>query len=239
MSPTTRAAVAQGVERGHACAHERAGFREGEVIRNQRQSRRARDHVLGVAAVRRDAGNLARDAREELTAAAGLAFAAIAPVPADADALALFPVVDAVAERIDHADDFVSRDTRVLDRHHAFLDNRIAVADPAGLHLDAYRAATGFRNVALDELERTSRLSYLDRAHFLGHSSSPEIRFLVAWASQMAGPLNGPHSLPASGTRVHPRGTRRSRKSRAQRAPECANSRRVRAGDVRECSSTA
>ena len=68
-----------------------------------------------VAAVESDAGDLPRHAGEEIPAAAGVAPAAIAAVPADADALARLPSGHARADRIDHAGHLMARHARVLN----------------------------------------------------------------------------------------------------------------------------
>ena len=71
-----------------------------------------------------DAGDEAVLAEHEFAAAAGLAMAAMAAVPADADALAGLPVGDFGAQDIDHADDLVSGYARIgHDRPVPFLDD--------------------------------------------------------------------------------------------------------------------
>jgi hypothetical protein len=47
---------------------------------------------------------------------------------------------------------------------------RVAVADPAGLHPDAYLASPGLGDFTLDELERATPLGDLHRTH-LGHQT--------------------------------------------------------------------
>ena len=116
-SPGFGAAVAQRVEGGEAGAHQRRGVRGGQFRGHQRERGRRGDHVVGVAAVERDAGHLDSGlAGEEIAAAAGVAVAAVPRVPADADALAGLPARrDVLAHGVDHADHFVPRNARVLD----------------------------------------------------------------------------------------------------------------------------
>ena len=112
------------------------------------------DHVLAVAAVVGDAGDLAAHAGEELPAAAGVAIAAVAAVPADAHPLARLPSGDAGADRVDHPGHLMAGDARVLDsREEPLLGDRIAVADAAGLHPDPHRPGTRLRDRPLDDLE--------------------------------------------------------------------------------------
>jgi hypothetical protein len=90
-------------------------------------------------------------AGEGVAAPASVAVAAIAAVPANADALANGPSVDAPAGGIDEANDLVARHARIMDvREQAFLRYAVAVADAAGLYLDPHLVGRGFRNVAFD-----------------------------------------------------------------------------------------
>ncbi len=130
-----RAAVAKTVEGGDAGAHERRRFDRRKFLGHQSQSADGREHVFGVAAIARDAGDVGGSlAGEELAAAAVVAIAAESAVPADADALSGFPSRDAGTNRIDHADDFVSGNAWILDTgEEAVLRHGIAVANAAGL----------------------------------------------------------------------------------------------------------
>ena len=89
----------------------------GQLRGHPRERGRGGDHVVGVAAVERDAGDLhAGLAGEEVAAAAVVAVAAVPGVPADADALAgLPPRRDVLAHGVDHADHLVARDAREGD----------------------------------------------------------------------------------------------------------------------------
>ena len=162
-----RAAVAQRVERRHACTHERRGVGGGQAVGHPRERRDRRDHVLAVAAVVRDAGDRRpRDAGEELAAPARIAPPAIAAVPADADALADRPPFDVGPDRIDAADHLVPRHARQRDaRKRGQLREGIAVADSARVDRDTHGVSRGLRALALDELERTVGSRDLRDAH--------------------------------------------------------------------------
>ena len=56
-----------------------------------------------------------RTAGKEIAVAASIAVAAIAAVPAHANALAGFPSGNAWADGINHADDFMAGNARILD----------------------------------------------------------------------------------------------------------------------------
>ena len=99
-------------------------------------------HVVGVAAVEGDPGDAHVLAGDQVPAAARLAVAAVAAEPADADALADLPALDALAERRDPAGDLVAGDDREGDaRVGALLGQHVAVADAAGLDPDQRLAA--------------------------------------------------------------------------------------------------
>src|SRR4029077_3649028 len=103
---------------------------------------RGGQHVIGVAAVERNSGHLdARLTGKEVAPAARVAIAAVPPMPADSDALAGRPSGrNARPERVDDADHLVARHARVFDPGKvAFLGERIAVADAAGLNLEPDR----------------------------------------------------------------------------------------------------
>ena len=129
------------------------------------QSRGGNEHEIGVASVASETGNLPPfAARHKIAAAAGIAVAAMPAVPADSDALSDFPAENARADGVDHAGDFVSRNARVRDaRPRTFLGVFIAVADAAGLHLDAHRSCDGLRDFALHQLKRSLGSSGLER----------------------------------------------------------------------------
>ena len=176
-SPGPRAAVAKTVERGDAGAHERRRIDGRKIVGHQRQRADGREHILGVAAIARDAGNLGGSlAGEEIAAAAVIAIAAESAVPADAHSLSGFPARDVGTNRIDHADHFVSGNARILDaRKETVLRHRIAVADATSLDLDSHKAGAGLGNVAFDNFQGTARRGRLARRAFLALSSSTQV----------------------------------------------------------------
>src|SRR5581483_5446434 len=98
----------------------------------------AGDHVVGIAAVAGEAGDKAKvQASKKFAAAAVVAIAAVAGVPADTDTVADIPALHARTDFIDNADDLVAGDARVLDAGvETVLGNGVAVADAAGLNFD-------------------------------------------------------------------------------------------------------
>src|SRR5207247_6813668 len=89
-----------------------------------------------------------------------------AAVPAPARPFPLLPRGDAGAQFVNDPRDFVSRNARILNTGPlAFLREHVAVAHATGLDLDAHLPGTRLRNLALDDLERGSRLGHLRRLH--------------------------------------------------------------------------
>jgi hypothetical protein len=107
--------VAQGVEGRDSGAQQRRRIARLELRGNQRQRFERRDHVVGIAAVITDAGNLATYAGNEIAAAAGAAVAAMPAMPTHADALARLPVGHADANGVDQPDHFVARHAWISD----------------------------------------------------------------------------------------------------------------------------
>ena len=101
------AALAQRVERGDAGAQQRAGVL-GDRSSGIEASATRDDHVVGVAAVVGDARDLAVLAADHVAAPAGVAVAAVAAEPADADPLADLPGDDALADGLDAPGDLVA-----------------------------------------------------------------------------------------------------------------------------------
>src|SRR6202035_4236545 len=84
---------------------------------------------------------LQKTARDEVTAAATIAVPAVAAVPPHADAVALVPIDDALADCIDRSGDLVPGHARKRNAGPEVLDgDRVAVTDSAGLDADAYVA---------------------------------------------------------------------------------------------------
>ena len=87
-------------------------------------------------------------------------------VPSHTNPLARSPLTHARTYHIDDPGNFMSRHTRILDsRPQTLLGKNIAVADPAGLHLNQNvpHCRTGY--VPLHELQRSSRLPYFHCFH--------------------------------------------------------------------------
>ena len=135
---------------------------------NQRDGDGGRDHVIRIAAIEIDAGDLmVFGAGEEIAAAAFIAMAAMFAMPADADALAGFPFRDARADGVDDADDFVAGDAGILNAgEQAGFGNGIAMANAAGLDFDPDGAGTGLGNFAFDEFKGSVGFGNLSSAHF-------------------------------------------------------------------------
>ena len=115
-------------------------------------------------------------AGEKVAATTVVALTALAAVPADAYAIADRPTLHTVASGIDKTDDLMARHARQRDaRKHGQLGKGVAVADAAGLDLDADLAVTGLRDRTLDDLERAVGTGDLRDSH-LAHSCSCLIR---------------------------------------------------------------
>ncbi|MEY2493918.1 MAG: hypothetical protein QOJ45_410 [Verrucomicrobiota bacterium] len=135
------------------------------------QRLRRRGHVLRVTAVVRNPGREQGDlAGEEISAPTVIAVAAMSAVPAYAHSLPNVPSRDRGPDRIDHSDDLMSGDSRILDpRPRPVFDQRIAVTNATRLHLDSHPSALRFRNFPLDQLQRSLRLRDLHGSHFFCH----------------------------------------------------------------------
>ena len=87
-------------------------------------------------------------------------------MPADAHALADFPTGQAGADRVDHAGHFMSWNSRILNaRKQAILDDRVAVANAAGVNFDSQRAGPRFGDWPLDDFQRTAETRNLNSTH--------------------------------------------------------------------------
>src|SRR5882762_5565492 len=163
----TRARVAERIENGDAGTEQRRGFGSGEFFRDRSHRLSGGHHVFLVAAVVSDSGDFFVLAVNKVAAAAGIAGEIMTAVPSDADALAGLPVRYVGADGVDAAGDLVSGNARILDAGPiAFLYERVAVADAAGLDFDPDLVAGGIGNVSLDEFEITAGLADLDSFHF-------------------------------------------------------------------------
>src|SRR5262249_38970296 len=100
--------------------------------------------------------SLSAHASEEVSAAAVVARSAITAVPTDADLLAHLPTLHAGADRVNCARDFVTGNSRIRNvRKQPFLNNGIAVAYAAGVHLDPHCSRTWLRDRPFDNLKGT------------------------------------------------------------------------------------
>jgi hypothetical protein len=87
-------------------------------------------------------------------------------MPSHAYPLTGLPQRDIGADRIDAAGDLMAWHARILKSGpHAFLNQRVAVADAARFHLDANLAATRLGHGALNDFEITSGLADLHGFH--------------------------------------------------------------------------
>jgi hypothetical protein len=121
----------------------------------------------GVAAVAGDAGDAGEGlAGESVAATAMTAIATRTPEPTNPDTLADGPAFHVRAQRLDYADHFVTGDTRIGNRRHgAFHDQRIAVADAAGMHTDANLVAARVRQATLLRNKSAARFRNDHRVH--------------------------------------------------------------------------
>jgi len=163
---SARTRVAKRIENRDAGAKQRRGLGGGDVIRDGGNRLGGRNHVLRVTAVVADAGNFLVLAENEIAAAAGIASETMTAVPSDSDALAGFPIGNVRTDTVDAAGDFVSGNAWVLEAGPiAFLYERVAVADAAGLDLNPDLGATGLGNISFDEFEITAGFADLDSLH--------------------------------------------------------------------------
>src|SRR5436190_2147338 len=88
-------------------------------------------------------------------------------VPADAHALALFPVRDAITQGIDAPRDFVAWHTGILkSRPQTVFDEDIAVADATRVHFHANLSGARLGNVAFNQLKIPTGFTDLCSFHF-------------------------------------------------------------------------
>src|SRR5215213_9353517 len=132
-SPSTR--VAQRVIDRNPGAHEWSRFFCRDFIRNRRQRRRRRNHVLSIAAIEVDPRDLSIKAHRKVATTTLFAHETMATMPADTNALILGPCGDVVADGIDPSSHFMTRHTRVLKSGpQTFFDEHLAMANPTRLH---------------------------------------------------------------------------------------------------------
>src|SRR4029077_1903415 len=176
-----RAAVAQGVKRGNAGAHQRCRFGSVERFRHPRQRFHWGDHEFLIPAVKANPTNHRIRAIYEITSPARRTSSVLTTVPPDADALALLPVVYPRPRLVDHAGYFVSGHTRIRDAgKESFFGDHIAVTDATGLNADPHLSRARGRDFALHDFKVRSRFGHLHGFHF-GHLSSPLSSIPFKW----------------------------------------------------------
>jgi hypothetical protein len=113
---TSRTAVSQRVEGRHASAHQRCAINRREFIRHKCQRLSRSNHVFGIPAIERNScGEQCLGAGKKFAAPTVIAITAVASVPAYPDALASFPRLHTLAHGIHDANNFMSRNTRILN----------------------------------------------------------------------------------------------------------------------------
>jgi hypothetical protein len=113
---TSRTAVSQRVESRYARAHQRRAVNDRELLGHKRQRFSRRNHVFAVAAIERNPRDEQRhSAGKKLASPALITITAVATVPANADALASFPRLHAFADSVNDTNDFMSRNSRILN----------------------------------------------------------------------------------------------------------------------------
>ena len=153
--PGIRTGFAQCVIGGDAGAHQRSSFRRVDLLRHGRHGGFGCNHVLSETAVETGGGRGARGAVGKFPFAAGFAVRTITAVPAHANALARLEELDAGADFLHAARHFMPRDAGELHaRPLPFLENLVAMANAAGVHLDQHLIRSGFGDWAFDEFER-------------------------------------------------------------------------------------
>jgi hypothetical protein len=110
------AAVAQTIEGGDPGAHERSGLLGGQLFRHQGESRRGRNHIVSIATIPGNTGDLGASLTgKKVPLTATVAITAVAAVPTNADSLANRPSGNVLANGIDEPNHLVAGNTRVLD----------------------------------------------------------------------------------------------------------------------------
>jgi hypothetical protein len=84
-------AVPKGVIGGYSCAHHRRRLHCRKIVRNWQQGFGRDCHIVGIAAIVGNAGYLCACACDKITMPAGIAVAAMPPMPADRHPLSRLP----------------------------------------------------------------------------------------------------------------------------------------------------
>jgi hypothetical protein len=132
------------------------------------------NHIFGITAIKRNAGDLKiHRAAEEIAMATVVTMTAMIPMPSNADALAGFPLRHASADAVHDANNFVTGHARILQtRPMTFLDERIAMADAACLNFDSDLSRTGLGNFTFNQFKRSAGTRDLNSAHFCHKGSN-------------------------------------------------------------------
>ncbi|SPE28870.1 hypothetical protein SBA2_410053 [Acidobacteriia bacterium SbA2] len=161
-----RPTVPQRVVGGNSGAQQWCSFDVAQTVRYRRQGLDGSHHELLVPTVIADARDFHIAAIAEVSAPAGVARSVMAAVPAHANTLALLPGGNTRTEFINNARDLVPGNSGILNAWpQAILGEHVTVADPTGLHLDAYVTCAGRGNFALDDLKIGSPLGNLCHLH--------------------------------------------------------------------------
>jgi hypothetical protein len=142
--------VAQCIKRRDAGAQQRRRVQRFQRVRNPDQAAGAGVDDLGVTAVFGGARLWLVLAVHKIAPTAPLAFAAMTTQETQADAITDLPRGDAVADRVDHADDLVARHDRpTWVVTHALDAKHVAVADPAGMRPEPHVTRAGRHRLAI------------------------------------------------------------------------------------------
>src|ERR1700731_1261617 len=154
--------MAQGIVDGNSGAHQGSGFGRRQIIRHQGHRFCRHHHVFGVTSIKRDASDFPELTEDEVAASAGVALKAMSAIPSHAYPLTGLPQGDVGADGVDASGNLVARYARILNsRPHAFLNQRVAVADATGFYFNADSPASGLRRRTLNDFEIISGLADL------------------------------------------------------------------------------
>jgi hypothetical protein len=160
------AAVPKRIVGCDARTHQRCGVNGGKPFRDERKGSGGSNHILGIASVERNAGDLRRGlAGNEVSTAARIAMPAVSAVPAHTDPLARSPFGNACANFINDPGNLMPGNPRVLYWPYSLLGYGVAVADAARLDFDAHGSIAGFRDFAFNEFKGALRLGHLNSSH--------------------------------------------------------------------------
>src|SRR5262245_46588438 len=169
VSPA-RTRIAQSVENGDACTHERSGFFRRQIAGNRRQCSRGRNHVFLITAVKVDAGNFAFETHGKVAFSTLLAHEAVPTMPTDTNPLTSCPGRHVIAQRIDAPANFMTWNTRILKpRPETVFDEHVAVTDAAGLNFNANLPCAWFRDISLNQFPISAGFTDLRCLHFVAH----------------------------------------------------------------------